>query len=111
MRFKVKSVATIGSRRLPPALCPYCGATLEGVTGAARDTLDAPEFKAGEFSMCAECGQILFYDGRFYHQVLPEEAERVLRERPLLQTFRDDVIRKRGQRFTSKTGKAKGSVQ
>lgn len=103
MKFKV--VAAIGSRRLPAALCPYCGEKLDAVTSAAMGTMVAAEFKAGDFSMCGGCAQILFYDGRFYHQVLPEEADRVLAESSLLRSMRKDILARQAERFASKTGK------
>ena len=69
-----KRFATIGTKQMPAALCPYCGETLDAVTGVGFDTAVAPKIQAGNYSVCCYCLEVLCYDGRFYRRVTAQKA-------------------------------------
>jgi hypothetical protein len=99
--------AAIGTKRMAPALCPYCGALLDAVTGVAFDAVATRLIQPGDRSVCAECLGVLQFDGRFYRRVSVREAKEVYARNKLLRDFRDARL---SRQITSKTGKAKGGV-
>lgn len=101
----MKRRVEVRSRRLPDALCPYCGAVISAVTSADLDTGVAPELAAGNLTMCMYCLNIMCYEGRYYCRVAPDVAEEELCSKPALRSLRDKRLREKADGIASKTGR------
>lgn len=89
MQFHVRPrKVAIMATEAKPGICPYCFETLEAVTGVSMDG-DTPRIKAGCYSVCAFCRELMGYDGKIFVKVSPEEAAQVMVSDPLWGKVRD----------------------
>src|SRR5579864_8554889 len=110
MAKKKKKYAAVGTKQLPLALCPYCGAGLSGVTGVAYNATVAPQLQPGMASVCCYCFSVMRFDGRFFQKVTQEEADAAYRASGLLRDFRDAMRSRQRDEIASKTGGRHGPV-
>ena len=105
-----RRMATLGTQRLPPSICPHCGGTLDAVTGAEIDSFIAPRLQRGDYTLCGYCLRLLRFDGRLHRAVPEAETREVLEQRPLLRSVRDGLLTQRAAAITSVSGKRKETV-
>lgn len=88
MKFHVRRPVAIMRTEEKPAMCPYCGAKFDAVTGVSMNGTE-PMIEAGDHSICAYCRNLMRYDGKVFTQVTPEEAAQVMAGNSLWRALQD----------------------